>query len=282
MVPSDPLRPGAVAPITAGRAPNVRGHAPWTLGGGGSIVPPRRSKPAAPCRRWGITDSRQRRRSNGEEPVGMGDVRGEDEHKDRLSRRTFLTRSAAAGGAVALGAAAGSALAGCGNSGASSSTTSARFERQGRREHQESGPWRVLDLRHGGRDRRLLPAAQPLGPERFPVRQQRVRPVDGGGRRRDGQALPVPDPHAQRGHGHLDHDPPPRDQVQRRLPADLGGDRGQLHRAQDLTAHRGRLRAGQGGHRLRLHDRRLQPGPSPTPPSRPPSPARSATPSAWP
>ncbi|MGB7052767.1 MAG: ABC transporter substrate-binding protein [Acidimicrobiales bacterium] len=53
----------------------------------------------------------------------MGDVRGEDEHKDRLSRRTFLTRSAAAGGAVALGAAAGSALAGCGNSGASSTTT---------------------------------------------------------------------------------------------------------------------------------------------------------------
>jgi peptide/nickel transport system substrate-binding protein len=55
----------------------------------------------------------------------VGDNQGANGPRDHLSRRTFLTRSAAAGGAVALGAAAGSALAGCGSSGGASPTSTA-------------------------------------------------------------------------------------------------------------------------------------------------------------
>ena len=54
----------------------------------------------------------------------MGDVRGAGWRDNRLTRRTFLSRGAAAGGAVALGAAAGTALTACGSSGSASSTTS--------------------------------------------------------------------------------------------------------------------------------------------------------------
>ena len=53
----------------------------------------------------------------------MGDVHGAGGRDSRLTRRSFLSRSAAAGGAVALGAAAGTALTACGNSGSASSTT---------------------------------------------------------------------------------------------------------------------------------------------------------------
>lgn len=50
----------------------------------------------------------------------MGDVRGAGGRGDRLTRRTFLSRSAAAGGAVALGA---TALSACGSSGSATPTS---------------------------------------------------------------------------------------------------------------------------------------------------------------
>ncbi len=54
----------------------------------------------------------------------MGNVEGAGGHVNRLSRRTFLSRSAATGGAVALGAAGGSVLAGCGSGGSAAPTSS--------------------------------------------------------------------------------------------------------------------------------------------------------------
>ena len=60
------------------------------------------------------------------------------------------------------------------------------------------------------RDRRLLPPHQPLGHQRLPLRQHRLRPADGGGGRRHHPALPgrVDDP--QLDLRHVDHDAPAR------------------------------------------------------------------------
>ncbi|MBV8462267.1 MAG: ABC transporter substrate-binding protein [Acidimicrobiales bacterium] len=54
----------------------------------------------------------------------VGNVQGSGGNSGRLNRRTFLSRSAAAGGAVALGATAGGVLSACGSSGGASPTTS--------------------------------------------------------------------------------------------------------------------------------------------------------------
>ncbi len=81
--------------------------------------------------------------------------------------------------------------------------------------HAQAG--RHADRRDHRRDRRLLPAHQPLGHQRLPLRQRRLRPADGGGGRRQHPALPGPVDDPQLDLRHLDHDPAPEHQVPRRL-----------------------------------------------------------------
>src|SRR5271163_452561 len=94
-----------------------RAH-PWTPVPLGSNVPSQQGRCVAECIDLATT-SRNRHRAGGErwESSVTSD--------NGLSRRSFLTRSAAAGGAVVLGAGASSLLAGCSSGPSTASSTTA-------------------------------------------------------------------------------------------------------------------------------------------------------------
>ena len=118
---------------------------------------------------------------------------------NELSRRSFLSRGAATGGLVMLGAGGASVLAGCSSSPSTSSTTGS----------PSSGSKPGINTGHSQKGGSatigtvaeidgFFPRLQPLGHQRLPLRQHRLRPADGGGRRRHGPALPGQVPDQQR------------------------------------------------------------------------------------
>ena len=88
------------------------------------------------------------------------------------------------------------------------------------------------------RDRRLPALDEPLRQLRPDLRQHHLRHLDGGGRRRLGQALPGPVGDPQPRHDGVDDHAAPRGHVPRRVAAERRRPAGQHPGAADLGAHR--------------------------------------------
>ncbi len=153
---------------------------------------------------------------------------------------------------------------------------------QARRRHGVTGARRVAVGGAGRRDRRLLPAQQPLGHQRVQLRQRHLRPAVRRRRRREHPALPVPVGHPQFDVRHVDHGPAPERQVPRRVRTHLRGRGRQLPGVAGVTPDRPGAHRGHLVHRHRPHDGASTSCRRRTPGSPPGSPPRSATSSARP
>ena len=161
---------------------------------------------------------------------------------NEFSRRTFLARGAAAGGAVVLGGRGLHRLAGCSSVGIVQHHRGPGPEARGR--HRYPGPGRLAHHRHHRRDRRLLPPANHWDTNGFIYANAVYDPLMAMAA--DGSIQPylaesmTPNSHLRR----VDDDPPAGHQVQRRLAPHLDGGQGQLHRPGGLGAHRPGPQAG--------------------------------------